>query len=144
MTSLYQGGIFMQYTWDKSLETGIEMIDTQHKQLFDAINKLLATCNNGHDPDVLKKDLDFLTNYTIKHFFDEEQIQQKYKYPDYVNHKKYHEGFKVVVRDLSVQFIMKGPSESLVNEITSKIGSWLVTHIKVEDQKLAAHIKANR
>jgi hemerythrin len=131
----------MKYTWDKSLETGIEQIDTQHQQLFAAINQLLATCDNGQDADALKKDLDFLTNYTIKHFFEEEQIQQKYKYPDYPNHKKYHEGFKAVVRDLSVQFIMKGPSEALINDITTKIGNWLVTHIKVEDQKLAAHIR---
>ncbi|MDR2403247.1 MAG: hemerythrin family protein [Spirochaetaceae bacterium] len=132
----------MQYTWDKSLETGIEKIDTQHQQLFVAVNQLLLTCNDGKDQDALKKDLDFLTNYTIKHFFEEEQIQQKYKYPDYLNHKKYHEEFKSVVRDLSVQFIMKGPSETLINDITTKIGGWLVSHIKVEDQKLATHIKA--
>jgi hemerythrin len=134
----------MEYKMDKSLETGVELIDTQHQQLFDAINKLLATCSGGKDPDALKKDLDFLTNYTIKHFFEEEQIQQKYKYPDYPNHKKYHENFKSVVRDMSVQFIMKGPSEALVNEVTAKIGNWLVTHIKVEDQKLAAHIRSQK
>ncbi|MDR3146180.1 MAG: hemerythrin family protein [Treponema sp.] len=130
-----------QYAWDKSLETGIEKIDAQHQQLFVAVNQLISTYNKGNDQDALRQDLDFLTNYTIKHFFDEEQIQKKYNYPDYPTHKKYHEGFKVIVRDLSIQFIMKGPSEALVNDIIAKIGGWLVSHIKVEDKKLAAYIK---
>ena len=30
------------YRWDGTLETGHEIIDTQHKQLFEAINDLLG------------------------------------------------------------------------------------------------------
>jgi hemerythrin len=37
---------------------------------------------------------------------------------------------------------MKGASEELVNEVRTKIGDWLVTHIKGQDIKLAAYIKA--
>jgi hemerythrin len=131
----------MEYQWDKSIETGHEMIDSQHKQLFDAINNLLDACKEGKGVDELKKSMDFLNDYTIKHFFDEEQVQQKYQYPDFVNHKKLHDDFKKVVRDLSVQLIMKGPSEEMVNEVRTKIGSWLLNHIKVQDFKLAAYIR---
>jgi hemerythrin len=133
----------MDYEWDDSLATGHEMIDSQHKQLFAAINDLLATCRMGKGKEELSKSLDFLNDYTIKHFFDEEQIQQKYKYPDYPNHKTYHEGFKATVRDLRVQLIMKGPSDELISAVRTKIGDWLVTHIKGQDIKLAAHIKAH-
>ncbi|MDR1972117.1 MAG: hemerythrin family protein [Treponema sp.] len=132
----------MRYEWDKTLETGHEMIDSQHKQLFAAINDLLAKCEEGKGTDELGKSLDFLNDYTIKHFFDEEKLQQKYNYPDYPNHKQYHEGFKKTVRDLKVQLIMKGPTAELLQEVHSKIGDWLVSHIKVQDSKLAAHIKA--
>jgi hemerythrin len=132
----------MEYLWDKSLETGNQMIDTQHKQLFLAVNNLLHICESGKGKDELKKSLDFLTDYTIKHFFDEEQLQQQYKYPDYENHKKYHEGFKKEVRDLSVELIMKGASDSLLKDVQVKIGGWLVTHIKGQDVKVAAHIRS--
>jgi hemerythrin len=95
----------------------------------------------GKGKDELEKSLNFLNDYTIKHFFDEEQVQQKYNYPDYPNHKKLHDDFKAVVRDLKVKLIMKGASEDLVNEVRTKIGDWLVTHIKGQDIKLAAYIK---
>ncbi|MDR2070847.1 MAG: hemerythrin family protein [Treponema sp.] len=132
----------MEYFWNQTLETGYPIIDSQHKQLFEAINNLIRTCEQGKGKDELKKSLDFLTDYTIKHFFDEEQLQQQYKYPDFENHKQYHNGFKKVVRDLSVELIMKGVSDSLLKDVQVKIGDWLVTHIKGQDVKVAAHIKS--
>jgi hemerythrin len=132
----------MEYKWDKSLETGHEMIDKQHQELFRAINELLRACENGDGEANLKKSLDFLNEYTIKHFFDEEQLQQKYQYPDYPNHKAYHEGFKKVVRDFSVKLIMQGVSDSLIQDVQAQIGDWLVKHIKGQDVKVAAHIKS--
>ncbi|MDR2607207.1 MAG: hemerythrin family protein [Treponema sp.] len=133
----------MEYLWDASLETGNATIDEQHKQLFKAVNELIKTCDQGKGTEELKKSLDFLTNYTIQHFFDEEKIQQKYKYPDYENHRQLHEKFKKDVRDLSVKMIMKGASPELLGEVQSKIGDWLLTHIRVQDLKLAAHLKAH-
>jgi hemerythrin len=132
----------MDYEWDSSLETGYELIDSQHKGLFVAVNNLLDTCRQGKGKEEVSKSLDFLTQYTIKHFFDEEQLQQKYKYPDFTNHKGYHEAFKVTVRELSHKLIMKGASDELIEEVKAKIGGWLITHIKGQDVRVAAYIKA--
>jgi hemerythrin-like metal-binding protein len=132
-----------QYQWDDSFSTGFEMIDEQHKQLFAAVNDLLKACQENKGSEELTKSLNFLNDYTIKHFFDEEQVQQKYGYPDYPNHKNLHDAFKKTVRDLKVQLIMKGPSADLVNEVKTKIGDWLVTHIKGNDIKLGAYIRQN-
>ncbi|MDR3334368.1 MAG: hemerythrin family protein [Treponema sp.] len=133
--------MIVDYRWDRTLETGHEMIDTQHKQLFVAINDLLHTYQQGKGSEDLSKSLDFLANYTIKHFFDEQRLQQKYNYPDFENHKKYHEALKAEVMDFSRQLIMKGPSEELINKVCSTIGNWLVNHIQIQDKKLAAYIK---
>jgi hemerythrin-like metal-binding protein len=132
----------MEYVWDKSFETGHAMIDTQHKQLFAALNDLIETCRLGKRAEELEKNLNFLNDYTIKHFFDEEQVQQKYHYPDYENHKKIHDNFKATVRDLKVKMIMKGASNELIQEVREKIGNWLITHIKGQDVKIGAYIKA--
>jgi hemerythrin-like metal-binding protein len=129
-----------EYVWDESVRTGHEMIDEQHKQLFAAINGLLKACRENKGNDELTQSLNFLNDYTIKHFFDEEQVQQKYHYPDYPNHKKLHDGFKATVRDMKVRLIMKGPSEDLIVEVHKKIGDWLVTHIKGNDIRLGAYI----
>ena len=37
----------MAYVWSKDLETGNAMIDSQHKELIEAINALLAACATG-------------------------------------------------------------------------------------------------
>jgi hemerythrin len=135
----------MEYVWDASVATGHEIIDEQHKELFRAINELMRVINESEQGKVpvekLQKSMSFLSDYTIKHFFDEERIQQKYGYPDYVNHKKYHDDFKLTVKELSHQLILQGPSESLAKEVQAKIGDWLVSHIKAQDIRLGAYIK---
>ena len=86
----------------------------------------------------------FLYDYTAKHFSDEEKLQLKYRYPDYVNHKRYHEEFKKVVRELSVQLQKEGPTIALVGKVNTSIGGWLLNHIKIQDVKVAAHIKSQQ
>ncbi|MDR1971348.1 MAG: hemerythrin family protein [Treponema sp.] len=130
------------YTWDKDLEVGNQLIDTQHKQLIDALNAFLKASSEKKSNEELKKSLDFLNDYTIKHFYEEEQLQKKYEYPDYENHRKLHEALKKVVRDLQVQLIMKGPSESLFNDVKVKVGDWLIAHIKSQDTRIGAHLKS--
>jgi hemerythrin len=131
----------MEYKWDASLATGQPMIDEQHQKLFAAVNELLKAADAGKAEADIKKSLDFLTDYTIKHFFDEQALQQKYQYPDYTNHVKYHEAFKATVRELSHQLILKGSSKELVDSLCKQFGDWLINHIKVEDKKLAAYIR---
>jgi hemerythrin len=132
----------MEHKWDSSLEVGYELIDNQHKQLFQAIYDLIDNCDGAHSGEQLKKSMDFLNSYTIKHFFEEEQIQQKYNYPDFPNHKKLHDGFKEVVKDFSHRLILEGVSKELAEEVRKKIYDWLVSHIKIQDKKLGIHLKS--
>ncbi|GHV76245.1 hypothetical protein AGMMS49942_10660 [Spirochaetia bacterium] len=123
----------MRYVMDGSFLTGCDRIDSQHSQLFEAINGLLDACEHGADRDGLKKSLDFLSDYTIRHFFEEEQILKKNGFTDFDNHHRFHEAFKKTVKDLSHEFILKGASESLVTEVEDRIGGWLTGHIKGQD-----------
>lgn len=132
----------MAYTWSKELETGNEMIDTQHKQLIEAFNNLLEACTTGKAQTDLNKTMDFLIQYTVKHFADEEKLQRQYNYPEYENHKKLHEDFKLVVLDLAEQLKKDGSSISLVTKVNLNIGNWLRNHIKKEDAKIAVHIRS--
>jgi methyl-accepting chemotaxis protein len=130
------------YVWSKDLETGNELIDSQHKQLIQAMAELMDACSSGKGRAVMSETIDFLADYTAKHFADEEKLQQDYAYPDRVNHKKLHEGFKLVVADLGRQLNQEGPTIVLVGKVNTKIGGWLVNHIKREDTKVAAHIRS--
>lgn len=132
----------MKYDWTSDLETGNGTIDEQHKQLITAINNLLDACSQGKGRDSLKETTTFLYDYTAKHFADEEKLQLASHYPDYPNHKQYHEGFKKVVREIMDQLEKDGPTLALVSKVNSSIGGWLINHIKKEDVKVAAHIRS--
>jgi hemerythrin len=130
------------FQWNDSLLTGNALIDSEHKELVKAINAFFDACARKIDGDEFQKTLSFLNSYTIKHFSDEEQLQVKYKYPNYDNHKKFHEAYKATVRNLMHEFIMKGINNELVTRAKHDIGDVIITHIKTEDCRLATHIKS--
>jgi hemerythrin len=132
----------MAYQWDSSLETGHVKIDNQHKQLIAALNNLIEASKGGKGDAEIFKTLDFLTGYTIMHFGDEEKLQVKYDYPDYLVHKRIHEDFKKTVGDLTKRLRDEGPKEELVNIVTDAVGAWLLNHIKGDDFRMAAFVKS--
>ena len=67
----------MRAEFDESLVTGNEMIDSQHKELIDKINKLLDSCETSKDKVVSVKTLDYLADYTEFHFGEEEKLQEE-------------------------------------------------------------------
>lgn len=131
----------MAYQFTQDLVTGNAVIDAQHKQLFQAINDLLAACGAGQGRAALEKTTRFLCDYTAKHFADEERLQTQSRYPDYTAHKRYHEEFKKTVAALMKKLEEQGPSVTLVSEVNRAVAGWLTNHIKREDMKVAAHIR---
>ena len=129
-----------KYVWDENLATGNEMIDSQHKVLFQRINDLLEACTEGKGRSEISSAVQFLEDYTREHFSDEEELQRRYQYPDRENHKRYHEGFRKVVHELGQQLEEEGPTVALVGKVNSSVGDWLVNHIQREDVRVAAHI----
>ena len=132
----------MAYTFDKSLETGNPAIDSQHRELIDATNRLLSACSVGKGRTEIETTLKFLSDYVVKHFGDEEALQLKYKYPDYQVHKKLHEEFKATVRKIVAEYEETGATITLVSKVNSAVGGWLITHIKTIDKKLAEYIRS--
>ena len=130
-----------EIAWARELETGNDLIDTQHKQLVKLSNDLIVDCKNNKNPDILSEALKFLVSYAEIHFSYEEKLQVEHKYPDYVNHKQLHEAFKASVLDLIHQYIANQYYENLLSDIQSVLVDWLLTHFKQEDFKIAEHIR---
>jgi hemerythrin-like metal-binding protein len=129
------------YTWDSSFETGHALVDGQHKQLVEALNNLVDAAQNQKGMEELDRVLEFLVAYTIKHFNDEEKLQKQYEYPEYMRHKGYHEAFKKEVAEFMERLQKEGANPDLLVEVYTRIGSWLVNHIKGEDFKMAVYVK---
>ena len=132
----------MSYQWDASLESGYEKVDKQHKQLFAAVNNLIDASKSGKEDSAVLETLDFLTGYAIKHFSDEEKLMVDYDYPDYLNHRQIHEGFKGKVGEFVTKVRSEGPTEPIIHEVSSAIAAWLLNHIKGDDFRMAAYVKS--
>jgi hemerythrin len=132
----------MAYEWDEDLETGYAVIDRQHRQLVETVNKLQAAKDAGKGPDEIGKIIGFLLEYTDKHFREEEALQQAYQYPDYYVHVSYHEAFRQQVAQLVKRMDDEGPTPELVDETTTAIGDWLINHIKGDDFRMAAFVQS--
>ncbi|MDR0503192.1 MAG: bacteriohemerythrin [Treponema sp.] len=130
----------MPYVWSPILETGHEKVDEQHRQLFNALNNIVVAYREKRGSQEIIKTLFFLTNYTVMHFSTEEELMLKFNYPDYDAHKKNHEDFKVTVLEFMQKFQDEGPSEDLIVNVTSAVGDWLLSHIRVDDKKMASYV----
>ena len=60
----------MKIVFDESLYTGNELIDGEHKELIERVNKLVESCEKGTEKVAAVKTLDFLMDYTEFHFAD--------------------------------------------------------------------------
>ena len=132
----------MGYKWDSTLESGYDKVDNQHKQLITSLNNLMEASSGGKGDTAVLETLDFLTGYAIKHFSDEEKLQVDHDYPDYLNHKRIHEEFKGTVAEFVQRVRNEGPTEPLIYELISTVGAWLLNHIKGDDFRMAAFVKA--
>ena len=130
----------MRAEFDESLVTGNEMIDTQHKELIDKINKLLDSCETSKEKVVAVKTLDYLADYTEFHFGEEEKLQESINYPAIAEHKKEHDELRAVVKDpYNMLEEEEGPSEAFVEQVNKNVIEWLYRHIKGFDRSVAEY-----
>ena len=127
--------------WNNKYKLGNEKVDTQHKHLFELLSELVDQCTEGISTEYLKETLDFLVDYTIHHFYDEESLQVQHNFPDYKRHKRLHEDFKLVVGSLVQRFAESGSSQELSTNVNKVIVRWLIEHIQQEDKKIGEHIR---
>jgi len=127
--------------WDDKYKIGDENIDAQHKMLFDLLSVLVSQCIDGSCAEMLQDTLDFLVNYTLQHFSDEESLQNMYNFPGFKRHMRMHEEFKLLVGDLVQRFNENGSSRQLCDDVNKIIIRWLVDHILQEDRKIGQHIR---
>lgn len=130
-----------RYEFTPNLETGNATIDKEHRELIDAVNKLLDACGSGNALNEINKTVKFLNNYVQKHFTHEEQLQQQSKYPNYTGHKAFHESYKKTLSDITNNIANSGATVGELMKLNGHI-ALLITHIKTEDKKLGTYLNS--
>ncbi|MGE5629792.1 MAG: bacteriohemerythrin [Caulobacteraceae bacterium] len=131
----------MAIAWREDLSIGVEKIDSQHKELISRIDGLFEACNKGKGKEEVVKVIDYLGDYVIVHFSDEEELQKKYGYPEYNSHKKMHAQFIEDFKGLKGQLEKEGVTPALIIQMNRKLLDWLLNHIKKVDKQLGVFLK---
>lgn len=131
----------MATLWKDDLSIGVTQIDSQHKELIQRIDSLFEACNKGKGRDEVQKVIDYLGDYVVTHFSDEEGLQKKYGYPGYNNHKAMHAQFIKDFEALKGSFNKDGVTPSLIIKMNKLLIDWLLNHIKKADKELGTYLK---
>jgi len=81
---------FVQLVWQKPYESGNELIDREHRGLFNDANELLAAMLSRRPADEVKTLVDTLARDVVKHFQDEMEILVTSGYPGVAEHAALH------------------------------------------------------
>ena len=129
----------MPLNWTVELDTGIEVIDHQHRQIVDFINQLEAA-NIAKDKAKIKEVVDACVDYTLSHFAFEESLQEEAGYKYCKPHKKVHELFTRKVAEYQQRVDL---GDDVADELHGMLSRWLVNHIKRDDADYVAAVKTN-
>jgi hemerythrin len=130
-----------KFKWDNRLETGIGVIDGQHKELFKRIDQLELAIYNGESRDELIKMIDFLDFYVDEHFDLEESVMKKNNYIDVSKHAREHEDFRILYKGIKDQFTIKGTDSYLAIDVDKKIRKWWENHVMNTDMAYVPVLK---
>jgi len=132
----------MAIEWNDNLASGSSEIDTQHKELFQRINNLLGLFEKGSaGKEDVSRIVQYLTDYVVLHFGNEERYMATYSYSSMTAHKAQHEQFVKNFMKLKDRMLLEGINPRLAEETKELCVDWLINHIKYSDRALGLFLK---
>ncbi|MDD3205190.1 MAG: copper homeostasis protein CutC [Lachnospiraceae bacterium] len=131
------------FDWRKDMNTNIEVVDYQHKQLFfigREIEQLIRTECIGITDSQLLKIVCELRDYVAYHFYEEESLMQQAGYPGLEAHRRQHREATDWVKSIDFRVLKKKPQQGL-NEMKNVMQKWVFQHMITEDIKMADAIR---
>ena len=129
----------MPISWTADLDTGIPLIDQQHRRIVDFINHLEVAKNAG-DKEAVKQIVYDCVDYTLSHFAFEESLQEEAGYAYCKPHKKVHELFARKVSEYQERMDL---GDDVAEELHATLARWLVNHIKRDDADYVESVRAS-
>lgn len=127
-------------SWSAEYATGIDIIDEQHKRIFEylaEIDHAIKAQSTSEVEYVVKALLD----YAVSHNTFEESLMEKANYPILDAHHQVHEAFKARAAGYAERLNSGEDHFRLAREVRTDIGLWLTNHIKRDDKHYVPYVK---
>ncbi|MES9871389.1 MAG: bacteriohemerythrin [Sedimenticola sp.] len=133
------------FPWDRNFETGIEIVDEQHKELVGLLNKLVSHLAFQSDGPTIDAIFSQLKDYVEFHFSTEEQVWSEHFEGDTWQkwHVHAHADFvNEVIRLKEEGESSSKPYDEVLSEIVRFLTHWLSHHILESDKRMAKVVLA--
>lgn len=130
--------------FDDAFITGVDEIDSQHRNLIDLTNEAGVKMDGNATPDEVRELVRELLSYAIYHFSTEERLMQEYGYTeaDAAAHIERHRDFSAKVT--GVQEALQRHDYVDTAELMRFLANWITQHILGTDKHLATFILERR
>ena len=125
------------FEWKDEYSVGIAEIDKQHQRLFEIGKKiytLLLTYKGQDSFNSISNLIGEMSNYTAYHFQTEEELFEKYNYPNAEAHIHEHQKFIDYLNSLNLGIIDENQKDAIM-DLLKFISQWIFRHINSTDFK---------
>jgi hemerythrin-like metal-binding protein len=116
--------------WDEKISVGISVIDTEHQDLFDAINDLHLAVLGHEDREAIRSLLTRVVDGTRAHFASEEALMEIVKYNGRALHALKHQHLMEQIDAFAARF---NRGVELNEHSLIFIRDWFIPHIMESD-----------
>ena len=124
--------------WSDDYSVGIELLDRQHQQIVDVINRLIQEAKVDVGSETISILLTRLTAYADEHFRMEEQLLQKHEYPGLSEQKNEHLEYRKKIAHFCLETI--NHDESVPRDLLRYIRDWWNLHILELDMDFKTYL----
>lgn len=128
------------FVWTPELESGVQIIDAEHKVLIRLADNLHTAMATGNGDRAIDECLEGLLGYTLVHFTVEEKLMRSYSYTDATAHAAEHTYLKNYVRQLIANY--NDGALTVTIDTSDFLKEWLINHIMTSDFRLAKFLNS--
>lgn len=125
--------------WKEDYEVGIDVVDSQHKELFVIAGKAFDLLKNEFVTDkydAMVEILEELKDYAAFHFEIEEKYLEETGFKKLFSHKMEHAAFLQEIEAIDLEELDENQEEHMMR-ILQFIVNWIDRHILEKDQQFA-------
>jgi hemerythrin-like metal-binding protein len=126
------------FVWKESFALGIPLIDAEHRQFFDIMNRCARAAAEGASPTTLACLLKELATYADIHFCHEEEALDRVGFPGLARQREEHGAF---LWDLAR---LESNQSLTVLAAMAVMRDWLVEHILGTDRAYVSWLEKDR
>jgi hemerythrin len=125
--------------WDETLETGDELVDEQHRDIY----RLISYAETAEDrPETIMRALDLLMDHVACHFATEEDLMERSGYggTDAEEHRAEHRRLTEEARAAVLSFRTRELTS--IDQVAAFLRSWLLDHIERQDRAFVDFVRS--